>query len=286
MALQIALVTLVLSSGADAGRSTVNGSTVKAVAVMGKQRCSNLFNRVTGEPVFPIEERPVPQSDVLGEKTSATQPFPTGSSAIRLHGRRGPESDRFTPALHAEALKMLRATSWADLQRRRRQQTGRADRSFRSSGGTNWPGGSVRSRDAHRLRPVVRLCGAGLLPPPNKEFSDLRTCRPMRSPACATSPALAKTSVPMRRRSQRRRRGRRCRRPATRQPTATRCAGLPLLTPPYGRLSAINLECGEILWQVAHGGDAGQRAHHRAEGADGSRTGQSGAVGALVTKSW
>jgi len=56
---------------------TVNGQPVKAVAVMGKQAMLYLFNRVTGEPVFPIEERPVPQSDVPGEKTSATQPFPT-----------------------------------------------------------------------------------------------------------------------------------------------------------------------------------------------------------------
>ncbi len=56
---------------------TVGGQPVKAVAVMGKQAMLYLFNRVTGEPILPIEERPVPQSDVPGEKTSPTQPFPT-----------------------------------------------------------------------------------------------------------------------------------------------------------------------------------------------------------------
>src|SRR3954471_8955914 len=56
---------------------TVNGRPVKAVAAMGKQAFLYLFDRVTGQPIFPIEERSVPQSDVPGEKTSPTQPFPT-----------------------------------------------------------------------------------------------------------------------------------------------------------------------------------------------------------------
>src|SRR5207253_10690182 len=55
---------------------TIAGKQVKAVAAMGKQAMLYLFDRVTGAPIFPIEERPVPQSDVPGEKTSPTQPFP------------------------------------------------------------------------------------------------------------------------------------------------------------------------------------------------------------------
>src|SRR5256885_12605350 len=56
---------------------TVARRPVKAVAVMGKQAMIYVFNRVTGEPIFPIEERPGPQSDVPGEKTSPTLPFTT-----------------------------------------------------------------------------------------------------------------------------------------------------------------------------------------------------------------
>ena len=67
---------------------TVDGRPVKAVAVMGKQAMLYLFDRVTGEPIFPIEERPVPQSDVPGEKTSPTQPFPTKPPAYDSPGRR------------------------------------------------------------------------------------------------------------------------------------------------------------------------------------------------------
>ena len=55
----------------------VSGRPIKAVAVQGKQAFLFVFDRVTGQPVWPIETRPVPQSDVPGEKTSPTQPFPT-----------------------------------------------------------------------------------------------------------------------------------------------------------------------------------------------------------------
>jgi quinoprotein glucose dehydrogenase len=58
---------------------TVNGRLVKAVSVASKQGWLYVFDRVTGEPVWPIVEKPVPQSDVPGEKTSTTQPFPPDS---------------------------------------------------------------------------------------------------------------------------------------------------------------------------------------------------------------
>ena len=56
---------------------TVNGRAIKAVALPSKEAFLYVFDRVTGQPVWPIEERPVPQTDVPGEKTSPTQPFPT-----------------------------------------------------------------------------------------------------------------------------------------------------------------------------------------------------------------
>ena len=56
---------------------TVEGRSIKAVAIVSKQAFTYVFDRVTGEPVWPIEERSVPQSDVPGERLAATQPFPT-----------------------------------------------------------------------------------------------------------------------------------------------------------------------------------------------------------------
>jgi len=76
---------------------TVNGQPVKAVAAMGKQAMLYLFNRATGAPIFPIEERPVPQSDVPGEKTSATQPFPTKPPAFDQQGVTEADVIDFTP---------------------------------------------------------------------------------------------------------------------------------------------------------------------------------------------
>ena len=60
---------------------TVNGKPIKAVAVPGKQNLLYVFDRVTGQPVWPIEERPVPKGDVPGETYSATQPIPDQAAA-------------------------------------------------------------------------------------------------------------------------------------------------------------------------------------------------------------
>ena len=153
---------------------TVGGRPVKAVAAMGKQAMLYLFNRVTGEPIFPIEERPVPQSDVPGEKTSPTQPFPTKPPPYDHQGVTLENLIDFTPELRAEALKIAA-----------RYKTGpiftpppvsRAEgpiAGFRSSGGTNWPGGSFDPETHIAYVPsFTAMPILGLLPPPSKEFSD------------------------------------------------------------------------------------------------------------------
>src|SRR4030081_1579710 len=79
---------------------------IPAEAKVTKQAYTYVFDRVTGQPVWPIEERPVLQSDVPGEKTSPTQPFPTKPAAFDRQGI-GPEYLLdFTPELKAEALKI------------------------------------------------------------------------------------------------------------------------------------------------------------------------------------
>src|SRR5437762_2865290 len=154
---------------------TVGGRPVKAVAVMGKQAMLYVFDRVTGEPIFPIEERPVPQSDVPGEKTSPTQPFPTKPPPYDHQGVTLDNLIDFTPELRAEAVKIAA-----------RYKTGpiftpppvsKADgpiAGFRSSGGTNWPGGSFDPETHIAYVPsFTAMPILGLLPPPSKEFSDV-----------------------------------------------------------------------------------------------------------------
>jgi len=85
---------------------TVNSKRIKAVAQVTKQAFTYVFDRVTGQPVRPIEERPVPQSDVPGEKTSPTQPFPTRPAPFDRQGTSLDDLIDFTPELRAEAVKI------------------------------------------------------------------------------------------------------------------------------------------------------------------------------------
>ena len=264
---------------------TVGGRPVKAVAVMGKQAMLYLFNRVTGEPIFPIEERPVPQSDVPGEKTSPTQPFPTRPPAYDYQGVTIDNLIDFTPELHAEALKIASRYKLGPIFTP--PPVSRAEgplAGFRSSGGTNWPGGSF-DPDTHiaYVPSFTSFPILGLLPPPSKEFSDL----PYVSGNALTGVRYVSgpgenvgADAPAR---------------ATGAPTATTNdgavnanaspQGLPLLKPPYGRITAIDLDRGEFVWQVAHGETPDSVRNHPAlKGVAVPRTGQSGAVGALVTK--
>ncbi len=82
------------------------GRRVKAVAVVSKQAFTYVFDRVTGKPLWPIEERPVPQSDVPGEQTSPTQPFPTKPAAYDRQGVSEADLIDFTPEIKAQALKI------------------------------------------------------------------------------------------------------------------------------------------------------------------------------------
>jgi glucose dehydrogenase len=278
---------------------TVNGQPVKAVAVMGKQAMLYLFNRVTGDPIFPIEERPVAQSDVPGEKTSTTQPFPTKPPPYDHQGITLDNLIDYTPELRAEALKIASRFKIGPIFTP--PPVSRAEGpigGFRSAGGTNWPGGSfdpethVAYVPSYTSFPIL-----GLLPPPNKEFSDipyvsgnaLTGVRYITGPgenAGADAPARAgaaggetpaapagRGGAPL---------------SSTNDPATNSNAtpqGLPLLKPPYGRVTAINLDRGEIVWQVPHGETPDfVRNHPALKGLNIPRTGQSGAVGALVTR--
>jgi len=265
---------------------TVNGRAVKAVAAMGKQAMLYLFDRTNGQPIFPIEERSVPQSDVPGEQTSATQPFPTRPPPYDYGGVTAENLIDFTPALHDEALKIAARYKLGPIFTP--PPVSKADgpiAGFRSSGGTNWPGGSYDPETHIAYVPsFTSFPILGLLPPPSKAFSDLpyvsgnalTGVRYISGPgegAGADAPARSGPGGTT----------------ATTNDGAVNAnaspQGLPLLKPPYGRITAIDLDRGEFVWQVAHGETPDSIRNNAAlKGLTIPRTGQSGAVGALVTR--
>ncbi|MDZ4761659.1 MAG: PQQ-binding-like beta-propeller repeat protein [Alphaproteobacteria bacterium] len=129
-----------LPSAPVLGDITVDGRVIPAVTQLGKNGFAFVFNRVTGEPLWPIEERPVPQSTLPGEKTSPTQPFPTKPPPFAGQGMADDRVLSLTPELHAKALAMLAPYERGPLY---------TPLSIKGAviapgigGGANWPGGA------------------------------------------------------------------------------------------------------------------------------------------------
>jgi len=273
----------------------VNGRAIKAVAQPTKQGILYVFDRVTGQPVWPIEERAVEKGTVPGEWYSPTQPFPTKPPAYARNGVTPDVLIDFTAAMHDQALTIVSKYKLGPVFTPPAASIAGGPLATltlgTASGGTNWPGGSY-DPETHTV--YASACNAcltpiGLVAPP-KEFSDMNyilgtagqrvTMRTgpgegagadaaVRAPAAARGPAPASAASPT---------------PAA--PIAPLSVqGLPLIKPPYGTISAINLDRGDIVWQVAHGETPDAVRNSAAlKGLDIPRTGQSSSVGTLVTK--
>ena len=290
----------------------VNGRPVKAVAVPGKQAFLFVFDRVTGQPIWPIEERPVPQSDVPGEKTSPTQPFPTRPPAYARQTLKVPDDlIDFTPELRAQAVKQIeryKVGPWMYNPAVLGDVNGilGAINMNNAVGGTNWPGVAY-DPETHNIIANANNSGitATSLVPPPAGFSDIRyvsgvagrpfqevigpgDCCAADSPrAIAQAQAQAQAAAAAARGTAP---------PATPPPAAgggggggggLLVEGLSILKPPYGTISAVNLDRGEILWQVPHGDTPDNvRNHPMLKGVNIPKTGQAGTsgVGLMVTK--
>ena len=135
----------------------IDGRLRKVVAVPSKQSYLYVFDRITGEPIWPIDETPMPQSRVPGEKTSPTQPIPVKPPAYARNYLAVPDDViDFTPEMRARALEILERYQTGPIYNP--PVAGSVDGVLgaivvgNASGGTNWPGGGLRSRDGHRLR--------------------------------------------------------------------------------------------------------------------------------------
>ena len=267
---------------------TVDGRDIKAVAVPTKQAFLYVFDRVTGEPVWPIEETPMPAGDVPGEWYSPTQPIPTKPP---MYGRSIFYYDDvidFTPELREEALGKLKRYRVAEGKLFNPPTVSEMDGLWGginlgyNVGGSNWPGGGY-DPETHRVfvpANTSHIAGIGLAPPP-PGYSDMpyllgtvglqfragRASGSRNNPDAPPPPAARHEGVTASRRER------------------LDAQGLPILKPPYGVLAAIDLDRGEIAWRVAHGETPDNVRHHPLlADMEVPKTGQFGSVGLLVTK--
>ena len=261
----------------------VNGRTVKAVAQPTKQAFLYVFDRATGQPIWPIEERPVPKGDVPGEWYAPTQPFPLDAKGRPFnYDRQGFIEDDlidFTPELRAEALQIVSRYKIGPIVTPpvvSRLPGPLATLAIAAAGGgTNWPGGSY-DPETHILYVSSNksLSQLGLVPPRDPTTNDLQYVQGNAATGMRTTAgAGAAPTAPA----------------AEGGPEGggggLTVRGLPIMKPPYGSLSAIDLSKGEILWQVAHGETPANITNHAAlKGVRIPRTGRPGTVSQLVTK--
>ena len=246
---------------------TQNGRTVKAVAQPTKQAFLYVFDRITGQPIWPFEERAVEQSTVPGEKTSPTQPFPTKPPAYDLQGFSIDDLIDFSPELKAEALKAVSKYKLGPVFTPAvvsKPEGPYATLALATAGGgTNWAGGSYDPETHIAYIPSQRsLTSIGLIPgdPSRTDMTfmsgsaERKTGSGGGSGAEGAGPGLT-------------------------------VQGLPLVKPPYGSISAIDLNKGEILWQIANGDTPDNiRDNPALKGLNIPRTGRPGVFGVLVTK--
>ena len=269
----------------------VDGKPVKVVAQPTKQAFLYVLNRETGVPIWPIVEKPVEKGDVPGEWYSPTQPFPTKPPAYDRQGIAISDLIDFTPAMRAEAEQIVKRYKIGPMftpGSLSKPEGPLATLTLATAGGgSNWPGGSY-DPETHivYVSSQAAVTQIGLVPG-NKERTDMDFQSGTAAPAAGRGRAGANI-VPSRATAAQ---------GADEPPPATPAAapaggggltvrgGLPLIKPPYGQISAIDLNKGEILWQVAHGETPDNiRNHPDLKGVNIPRTGRTGTAGQLVTK--
>ena len=199
---------------------TVDGRRIRALAQVSKQGFTYVLDRVTGEPVWPIEERPVPVSDVPGERAAGTQPFPTKPPPFERQGMTEDQLNDLTPELLAEAKTILAGFRSGPLYTPPSLGSGTIQLPG-AGGGANWPGAAFDPETATLYVPSSTQPSVHPLSQPDQARSDL----------AYVGSFLAGARGPR---------------------------GLPLVKPPWGRVTAIDLDRGEHLWMTPNGHGPGE----------------------------
>jgi len=231
---------------------TVDGRLTKAVAQITKQGFTFVFDRATGDPVWDIEERAVPASSVPGEETSPTQPFPTRPIPF---DRRGSTEDNlidFTPELRAEAIEITKQYVTGPIYTPpsvRGDESGDTQGTIQlpgSQGGADIQGASFDPDTGILYVPSITAPFVADLVPGDPDFENLRYVAGTRR--WIGGPR-----------------------------------GLPLFKPPYGRITAIDMNTGDHVWMVPNGD--GPRDHPAIKHLDTGPLGVPGRPTPLLTKS-
>ena len=198
--------------------SRVDGKPVKIVAQVTKQGFTYVFDRVTGEPIWPIVEHPVPQSDVPVEKTSPTQPFPTKPAPFDRQGVTENDLIDFTPAIKAEALRIASQFKMGPIYTPPIVEDAGGKLGTltvpHNQGAANWESAAADPETGILYVPSVTNWWASALGE-GGDRSDM-----------AYIGRAARVEAPM---------------------------GLPLIKPPWGRITAIDLNTGDHVWMVPNG---------------------------------
>lgn len=233
---------------------TVDGRRIRAVVQLTKQGFAFVFDRVTGQPVWPIEERPVPQSTVPGERTSPTQPFPLKPPAFTRQGVSVDDLIDFTPGLRAQARAIAEPYVMGPMYTPP-PLMGTAPGEKKGQlqvpgwvGGADWNGGAFDPETGLLYVPSVQASVITVVAPGNPKETNFRYWNPL-------GPAEREVVGPQ---------------------------GLPLLKPPYGMIVAIDLNRGEIRWTVPNG--EGPRQHPLLKPLNLPPLGQAGRAAPLATK--
>ncbi|MCC6156345.1 MAG: pyrroloquinoline quinone-dependent dehydrogenase [Candidatus Hydrogenedentes bacterium] len=205
-----------------------DGKEIPVVIQATKMGLIFVLHRETGEPVFPVEERKVPQSNVPGEQTSPTQPFPVKPKPLIPHTLSTDEGWGITPSMKKEAREKLAALHFEGI-----YTPPRVKESVLmfpgNAGGTNWGGVSV---DPVRQKLVANasVLGFVVMLIPQEEYEGYKK----QNPDAEVGPQIG---TPY----------------AARREALLSSAQLPCNPPPWGLLTAIDLNTGEFSWQIPFG---------------------------------
>jgi quinoprotein glucose dehydrogenase len=271
---------------------TIDGKPRKIVGQPSKQGWLYTFDRITGAPIWPIVEKPVPQSDIPGEKSSPTQPHPSKPPVYSRNYLAPDDVIDFTPELRAQALSNLKKFRWE--QSPFTPYVIPNDKVLgtilvgNASGGVNWQGSSFNPEtgifytQASNSNVSAASISHEYFEAIKPEVHEKNNHIPIwEAPGFAqpgfeaptTSGYRAATAAPG------------AARPAA-NPLLEGLGGLPIVKPPYGVISALDMNTGTLKWQVPHGDTPDAvRNSPLLKGLDIPKTGQTGLAGVVLTKS-